>query len=391
MNPDKGRKKQEEPTLTKLHKRFIIPLFATAIALGLLAMQAIPALACGGLIAPNGAIRLGRAATLVAWHDGIERYMTSFTYQETNTNSGASLGWIVPLPAVPLKIEEGGGWTLQRLALETHPQPVFVEDLRAAVPTASGVQVLQQVKIEALDITVLKGSGQAVLDWAASNGFTVDGDTRDHLLGYAKGSPIFMAAKFDTSRARARHQLQGDGAPILITMQVPHIWIPIEVLALDGQQVQADIYLLTDKPVNTSDMGAKIGQSAVGSFVPGAPGMKLAFQEHMSPILFHDLSTDRNMSWVRSDSWLTYVSLDTPASTVNYDMGVSSSGVIRLAPFGTAPMKVVDGQSYHELPAWLPTLPMGTPQNAQTLALVLGILALVFLVYKSRAHLRAKR
>src|SRR5215831_13425556 len=24
-------------------------------------------------------------------------------------------GWIVPLPAVPLKIQEGGAWTLQRL------------------------------------------------------------------------------------------------------------------------------------------------------------------------------------------------------------------------------------------------------------------------------------
>ena len=183
--------------MTKLRRQFLIPAIATTIALGLFAFQAIPALACGGLIAPNGAIRLSRAATLVAWHNGIERYMTSFTYQ----GDVSKLGWIVPLPAVPMKIEEGGGWTLQRLALETRPQPVFDNLLRTAAPTASGVQVLQQVKIEALDITVLKGSGQAVLAWAASNGFTLDGDTHDHLLAYAKGSPIFMAAKFDTSRA----------------------------------------------------------------------------------------------------------------------------------------------------------------------------------------------
>src|SRR6266699_5874690 len=104
--------------------------------------------------------------------------MTSFTYQ----GAVSKLGWIVPLPAVPLKIEEGGGWTLQRLALETHPQPVFAQDLQAAAPTAGSVQVLQQVKIEALDITVIKGSGQAVLDWVASNGFTLDGDTHDQLL-----------------------------------------------------------------------------------------------------------------------------------------------------------------------------------------------------------------
>src|SRR2546423_9360354 len=119
MNPDKGRKKQEEPTLTKLHKRFIIPLFATAIALGLFAFQALPAFACGGLVAPNGSVRLSRATTFVAWHDGIEHYMTSFSYEGDVSN----LGWIVPLPAVPLKIEEGGAWTLQRLFRETHPVP----------------------------------------------------------------------------------------------------------------------------------------------------------------------------------------------------------------------------------------------------------------------------
>lgn len=366
-----------------MRKRFAI--LVSALALFVLQSQSV--FACGGLIAPNGAIRLSRAATLVAWHDGIERYMTSFTYQ----GDVSKLGWIVPLPAVPLKIEEGGGWTLQRLALETHPQPVFDHTLNAAVTTSAGVQVLQQVKIEALDITVLKGSGQAVLDWASGNGFTLDGDTRNHLLAYAQGSPIFMAAKFDTSRARERHQLQGDGAPILITMKIPHIWIPLEVLALDGQQVQADIYLLTDMPVNISDLAARVGQSAVGDGVPGASGMKLSFQEKMTPLLYHDLSTDRNMGWVQPDSWLTYLSLDTPSTTVTYDMGITSTGIIRLAHFGTSPMAIIDGQSTHELPAWLPTLPMGTPQYAQALAILLGIVSAVFLAFRVRARIIARR
>jgi hypothetical protein len=198
-----------------------------------------------------------------------------------------------------------------------------------------------------------------------------------------------MAAKFDTSAARARHQFQGDGTPILITMKTQHPWIPLEVLALDDQQVQADLYLLTDNPVNTGDINAKIGQSAVGNDVPGAPGLKLAFQEKLNPTLFHDLSTDRNMSWVRSDSWLTYLSLDAPDTAVTYDMGISSTGVIRLAPFGTPPMAVVDGQRSHDLPAWLPNLPVGTPQTAQTLALVLGIVSLMFIVFRVRTRLKS--
>src|SRR5258708_19902281 len=95
---------------------------AAAATLAVFLTQALPAAACGGLIAPNGAIRLERATTLVAWHDGVERYMTSFSYN----GEASSFGWIVPLPAVPEKVEEGGGWTLQRLFRETHPQPAIL-------------------------------------------------------------------------------------------------------------------------------------------------------------------------------------------------------------------------------------------------------------------------
>jgi hypothetical protein len=328
-------------------------------------------------------VRLARATTFVAWHDGIERYMTAFTYQ----GDVANVGWIVPLPAVPLKIEEGGAWTLQRLNLETHPI-VRSPEIFAADQSAGSAQVLQQVKIEALNITVLRGSGQAVLDWAKSNGFAVSGDTRSHLLIYAKGSPIFMAAKFDTAAARARHQIQGDGAPILITMRTPHLWVPLEVLALDGQQVQADIYLLTDVPVNTSYVGAVIGQSPVGSEIPGATGFTVAFQEKMNPTLFHDLSSDRNMGWVWQDSWITYLNLDAPDSTVTYDLGISTDGVIRLAHFGTPPMAVADRQPAQALPSWLPHMPIGTPQVLLGVLLVSVIGSGLFMVFRARRRTR---
>src|SRR2546421_7210143 len=144
---------------------------AAAATLAVFLTQALPAAACGGLIAPNGAIRLEKATTLVAWHDGVERYLTSFSYN----GEASSFGWIVPLPAVPIKIEEGGGWTLQRLFRETHPEPFSFNQRVAlsAAGTQDSAQVLQQVKVEALNITVLRGSGQEVLNWAAKNGFFV--------------------------------------------------------------------------------------------------------------------------------------------------------------------------------------------------------------------------
>jgi hypothetical protein len=354
-------------------------LAPVAIGLGLVITQAQAAFACGGLVAPNGAIRLSRATTLVAWHDGIERYMTSFTYQGDVSN----LGWIVPLPAVPLKIEEGGAWTLQRLFRETHPV-VFDTALAGerAPASAAGVQVLQQVKVEALNITVLRGSGQAVLDWCAANGFFLNDETRGHLLAYAQGSPIFMAAKYDTSAAQARHLTQGDGSPVLITMRTAHIWVPFEVLALDGQQVQADLYLLTDMPVNTSAIRAVVGESPVGTQLPGAPGFTLAFQEKMNPTLYHDLSTDRNMGWVWPNSWLTYLSLDAPESAVTYDLGVTDAGVIKLAPYGTPPMQVGANAAADGLIASWPHLPLGTPEAALVVVIFLVIAGGVFLAVR---------
>ena len=344
---------------------------AAAATLALFLTQALPAAACGGLIAPNGAIRLERATTLVAWHDGVERYMTSFSY----SGEASSFGWIVPLPAVPQKVEEGGGWTLQRLVRETHPQPpILALDFAASRSQAASAEVLQQVQVRALDITVLRGSGQAVLDWASENGFAVDAEIRAHVLQYAKGSPIFMAAKYNAGRAQQQRLLFGDGAPVLITMKIPHPWVPFEVLAA-GQQVQADLYLLSDKPVNTSEWRALIGASGVGTKVQGAEGFSLEFQEKMTDGLYKDLSTDKNMGWVRRDSWLTYLTLNAPDDKVTYDLSVTPMGVVKVAPFGTEPMAIVDGNTAATKPLDAPTAPMGTATTLLVLGLVIGAAA----------------
>src|SRR5947209_10561242 len=89
-----------------------------ALALVPVALAAGPAAACGGLVGENGTIKLVRTTTLAAYHDGVERYVTSFQF----TGEGSEVGSIVPLPDVPTKVERGGDWTLQRLALEVAPK-----------------------------------------------------------------------------------------------------------------------------------------------------------------------------------------------------------------------------------------------------------------------------
>ena len=90
---------------------------ALAAGLLLVALSAAPALACGGLIGPNGAVNLLRTTTFAGYHDGVEHYVTSFEF----AGGGGAFGSLTPLPGIPTSVEKGGDWTLQRLIRETDP------------------------------------------------------------------------------------------------------------------------------------------------------------------------------------------------------------------------------------------------------------------------------
>jgi len=307
-------------------------LIAVALAALAVLIPARDALACGALVASNGAIRLGQATTLVAWHGGVEHYLTSFSYQ----GDVAGVGYIVPLPAIPTKIEEGGGWTLQRLEREVAPPPprgaVFASDAQAA----GSAQVIQQVQVAALDITVIKGNADEVVRWCAENRFELPQDSLDHLRGYAAASPIFMAAKYDFTRAKAQGLLVADGTPVLLTMSIPHLWVPLEVLADDESRTNADLFLLTDQAVTTGSESF-LFPSSEGRELPGAPGFTLVKQLPMNAALYRDLSTDKNMGWVPRTATLSYLQLRAAPETVTYDLAVSSTSRLQLAQLGTPP------------------------------------------------------
>jgi hypothetical protein len=305
-------------------------LFAGMGVAAAVVLQAGPALACGGLVAPDGDVRLAKATTFVAWSGGVEHYVTSFAY----TGAVTDVGWIVPLPAIPTSIKEAGAWTLQRLEREFAP-PVAFPELQVADAGLPAV-VVEQVQVEALDVTVLRGSGQAVIDWCTHNGFLVSPEIEDHLLRYASSSPVFMAAKYNTSLALQRHQQAGDGVPLLITMRTPHLWVPLEILANAGSPVTADLFLLTAQPLRTATGVAVTSGLTDGTTIDGAPGFIVAGADAMNASLHHDLSIDRNMSWVPARGYVSYLTLNAPGAKVTYDLGVGTDNVIRLASFGSS-------------------------------------------------------
>ena len=277
-----------------------------------LLLGAAPVLACGGLIGPNGAVNLLQTTTLAGYHAGIEHYITAFQF----AGGGGAFGSLTPLPGIPSSVEKGGDWTLQRLIRETNPIQLR-SAFDAAVPQAAGAQVIMQVKIDALDITILKGGGADVGAWATQHGFRLPPDAPEVLDFYASRSPIFLAAAFDADAAAARGQQIGDGTSVHVTIPTPNPWVPLRILGLGKSatdRVTADVYLLTDR------------QPALLPVPTGGNGIRLDHSATASESLLADLRSDRGMEWVPDSGFLTKVAIDATAGQLSYDLAVDASG-----------------------------------------------------------------
>jgi hypothetical protein len=285
---------------------------ALGAALLVIALTAAPAFACGGLIGPNGAVNLLRTTTLAGYHDGAEHYITAFQF----AGGGGAFGSLTPLPGIPSSVEKGGDWTLQRLVRETDPVPESVL-FAAGAAARDSAEELMKVRIDALDITVLRGGAAAVGQWATEHGFRLPPDAPEVLDFYANRSPIFLAAVFDADAASQRGQAVGDGTPVHITIPTDNPWVPLRILALGktaAERVDADVYLLTD------------GRPALLPVPTGVNGLGLDHSAPATDSLLTDLRSDKGMGWVPEVGWLTKVSIDAAAPQLAFDLAIDASG-----------------------------------------------------------------
>jgi hypothetical protein len=295
---------------------------AMLIVLGsaIVVMAAGPALACGGLVAPNGSVNLVRTTTLAAYADGVEHYVTSF---EFTGGGGGKFGSIVPLPDVPSKVDKAGRWTLQRLALEVQPPVAEALAFDGAEQAGRAAEVLLETRVSALDITVLKGGGDEVGLWAKRNGFSLPPDAPEVLDFYGERSPIFMAVRFNLKRADEKDLGVGDGIPVHVTIPTDQPWVPLRILGLGleaNEVIEADVFTLTES------RPAILPQ-------PGFPGLDvgngliLERSEPASDPLLADLRGDRGMEWLPADGmWLNYIRINTTAGELTHDLALNVSG-----------------------------------------------------------------
>jgi Uncharacterized protein conserved in bacteria (DUF2330) len=294
--------------------RGLMKLFAVGAAISAAALGvAAPVLACAGLIGSNGAVNIGRTTTLAAYHDGVEHYVTAFKFQ----GAGGQFGTLIPLPDVPSNVERGGAWTLQRLVKETEPPRVFsAVGLESARAASAPAEVLLQTRVDALDLTVLKGGAPSVSTWATDHGFRLSPDAPEVLEFYAERSPIFLAAIFDGDAALARGQQLGDGTPVHITIPTSNPWVPLRILGLGRQpadQIQADVFLLTDQLPTMLPQASK--------------ELALSHSAQANKRLLDDLRADEGMSWVPESGWLSKVSVDNTTANLRYDLAIDASGL----------------------------------------------------------------
>ena len=327
-------------------------LATTALSALAVVATAAPALACGGLVNPNGTVSLVKTTTLAAYHDGLEHYVTSFEF----AGGGAEFGSIVPLPAVPTSVKRAGDWTLQRLVQEITP-PVAATRFNAdgEVAALAGATVLMEKEIDSLKITILKGGAAGVGRWAEENGYGLSPDAPEVLEFYARRSPIFMAARFDPNDALASGKQVGDGVPIHLTIPVDEPWVPLRILGLGAggdARIEADLFLLTDDaPPALLPQVKRAGARR---------GIVLERSEEASTSLLRDLRSDKGMDWLpASDMWLTYLRIDERAGDLVHDLAINTSGGApspvdaglvepRVADLLPAP----DGKEWSSLLAW---------------------------------------
>ncbi len=323
-------------------------LLLVSAAAGLcVAATAGPALACAGLVTPGGNVKLLRASTLAAWADGYEHYVTSFTFQ----GGGAEFGSIVPLPGVPSKVERAGDWTLQRLEREVAPPaPTAAKSPQADEASAGSAEELYNTRIDALDITILRGGGASVGQWAKEHGFQLTPDAPEVLDFYADRSPIFMAARFNADAAKERSQEQGEGTPIHLTIPLDNPWVPLRILGLGKASddiIDANVFLLTpDKP----------------NLLPApTAGVIEERSEQASKSLLDDLRSDKGMSWVPEKMWLTYLRIAEQSSRLRHDLAIDKTGA-------GAPSPVLAGLEAPPAPTTTSSAPPTTAAPTSTTA-----------------------
>ena len=198
----------------------------------------------------------------------------------------------------------GGDWTLQRLAQEVAPPAGDFAAAEPALDVGAGAEVILETQIDALDITILKGGGDEVGLGAATTASCSRPDAPEVLDFYAHRSPIFMAARFDATRAassaRPPATARRSCSPSPPTTRGCRCGSSASA-STSASVVDADVFLLTDEQPDAARRRRRAQPRPQRAGVDG--------------LLLDDLRSDNGMEWVPEHMWFTYLQVDATAGS----------------------------------------------------------------------------
>jgi hypothetical protein len=129
----------------------------------------------------------------------------------------------------------------------------------------------------------------------------------------------------------------------MATIPTDDPWVPLRILGLGAEpddRIEADVFLLTeDEP----------------DLLAGGTGLTLDRSVKANRPLLDDLRSDTGMEWLPRRMWLTYLTLDAPASELDYDLAVSAApgAAADFADTGVSrPESLPVGTDHPALPTW---------------------------------------
>ena len=228
--------------MTRTRRWSLLLAVAAAVLLG-----AQSALACGGLVGPGGTVQLARTTTLAGYHDGVEHYLTSFTYAG---GEGQVRLDRAPARRPQRRSARAASGTLQRLVRETQPQPELLRSPRPPWPTTRpGFRAAHPRRRSTLSTSpcCAAAAGRSGTG-PTSTGFGLSVDAPEVLDFYA--ALYLHGGQLRRPPGRGYGQRLGDGTPIHLTIPTADPWVPLRILGLGREAadpIQADVYLLTDR------------------------------------------------------------------------------------------------------------------------------------------------
>jgi hypothetical protein len=268
-----------------------------------------PALACGGMVSPDGSAEVQGFEALLEHRDAEETLLVSVDYQAHA--EATEFGWIMPLPAAP-EIEQAVDEPIQAAVRITTPprEEDIVPDL---IPTdegegvtaggAPGVDVIGRQVVGGLRFVTLGGTDAVeVRDWMRDHGFTFHDRQEPAIQSYLDRGWVVVAARLPDGSAP-----EAELVPVRFRFPTED---PVYPLALAGTEHKGflimRLFVLTSKRVTSTTYGERVIPPGDIRYDYPAKHLELRYAAPVTAADARSLGTEEGMWLSRWDAhWRT--------------------------------------------------------------------------------------